>query len=812
MKKSLYLIFTVLILTFILASCTLNKVNENKNSDNSSSVVIEENTKTVSGKVILTYSDDLDKENLLSVLGVTKYTDLKGMKKLIIDTELEAKKVLSVINYDGIKGIVKVEPNYLFEVDAEIPETEVQAEELSQVRALSDNPLYYYQWALNNEKDANGNLIPGHFDAENVWKLSTGKDVKVAVIDTGVDGGHPDLSANMIAAWDTVNATTIADPKNAIGYGTHGSHVAGIIASVDNNTGVVGLAKDAKIMAIPFLSVPEGVTYAQLAVAVEWAVENGAKILQNSWGGPGYRQVLKDIFDYAMENNVSVVVSTGNTHIDENWGFPNTIPGIIGVGASDVHGQLASFSSRGDSVSVTAPGVKILSTIARSTVDGPTTDYDFGSTNEPYQFMNGTSMASPYVSAVAALLYEKYPNATPYQIRKVMEITASNNGAWNVDTGYGVVNPIAALSATLPTETGANFTVKVKDSFGEAVPAAYVSLKRSNGASYYAKTDSNGEAKFVQIDPATYDVIVGGPDYQDMTAPNSRMEEQRQATINNVSVADGETSRDVTFTSVFSATITKPQAAGDYTVKVLSALDGSEISSLPLAGSSLQITKPATKNFYIKLETTNEPTLPAAFVSDSFESGDFTSVATSTAEATISSWITGGDVSPVATTLLNGKGISAVFGGKPLGISNLTDDQTSRLALNVDLAASVNGYMFNFYYFASTEADYDFFRVYLDGEVKFETSGSAQGTTGISLTGGKHTIIFEYAKDPEVSSTYDVAAVDDVSITKIPDDKSDFDVPVVVNINGNTINFTNNLYYGNILDEFESKTVPWTVF
>ncbi|MDN5341408.1 MULTISPECIES: S8 family serine peptidase [Oceanotoga] len=805
MKKSIILIFSILILMFLLSSCMFDKKNnDDSNRFNSDSTEIKTNIKQTGEEVIISYNDDFDIENLKS-LGFNQYIDLKGMKKLIVKTNYEPKKVKGILENNSVNGVTKIEPNYIYKNEMKAPNLNIEFEDPDLVKSLNNNPLSIYQWALDDEKDKNGNLIPGHFDAENVWKLSTGRDVLVAVIDTGVDGSHPDIRPNIEFAWDTPNST-VTTPDKSKAYHEHGTHVSGIIAGVDNDTGIVGLAKDAKIIAIPYLNVPGGITYGQLAVAIEWAVGKGAKILQNSWGGPGYGQELKDMFDYALENDVSVIVSTGNTHIDENWGFPNTIPGIVGVGASDANGDLAGFSSRGDSVSVIAPGVKILSTVSRGTAG----DFE-GYAEEPYQFMQGTSMASPYVSALAALLYEKYPNATPYQIRKLMENTASNDGSWNVDDGYGVINPLKALKASLPSEEGANFIVEVTNSFGKGVPAAFVSLKRNGKPSYYAKTDAEGKAKFVQIDPDTYDVIIGGPDYLDLNAPNLRMEEERQITVDDVVVVDGESTQSVQFTSTFEAVITKPQAQGDYTIKLKGTM-GEEISTHPITGDSVTITKPATSKFFMEIESTNMPELPAPKLTDDFETGDFSGPTLASTDATVSSWKLGGDVDPVITPILTGQGYSVAFGGKPLKITNLTDEQKSTLSLDLELPEATNGYILNFIYLVSTEEGYDYLTVYVDGEVKFQVSGEKSGDAGVALSAGEHTVVFEYAKDQATSAGYDLAVIDNVSLVKIPDDYEQFNVPVSVNLNGNTISFTHNLYNGSTLDEFETKDAYWTVF
>ena len=290
------------------------------------------------------------------------------------------------------------------------------------------------------------------------WDVARGKGVIVAVVDTGVDLTHPDLRENLVSGISFVNQVEVEDwdnpgqtllepfpNKGPIDDHGHGTHVAGTIAAAMNGIGVVGAAPNAKIMPVKVLSHTRSGFGSDVASGIVWAVEHGAKVINLSLGVYGGSKPVERAVRYALAKGVVVVAAMGNDREDSylEYGihpsYPAALPGVIAVGATDDRDQVASFSNAGKWISVSAPGVDILSTTPTYEVSDPL-PYEYGS-------MSGTSMASPYVSGVAALLLSLYPNMTPAQVKARLESTADDVGITGFDTftGHGRINAARAL-------------------------------------------------------------------------------------------------------------------------------------------------------------------------------------------------------------------------------------------------------------------------------------------------------------------------------------------------------------------------------
>lgn len=290
------------------------------------------------------------------------------------------------------------------------------------------------------------------------WDVTRGKGVTVAVIDTGVDLTHPDLRENLVSGISFVNQVEVEDWENPgqttvepfpnrgpIDDHGHGTHVAGTIAAAMNGIGVVGAAPMAKIMPIKVLSYTRSGFGSDVAAGIVWAVEHGARVINLSLGVYGGSKPVERAVRYALAKGVVVVAAMGNDREDPylEYGihpsYPAALPGVIAVGATDDRDQVASFSNAGKWISVSAPGVDILSTTPTYDVSDPL-PYEYGT-------MSGTSMATPYVSGVAALLLSLYPNMTPAQVKARLEATADDVGLPGFDTytGHGRVNAARAL-------------------------------------------------------------------------------------------------------------------------------------------------------------------------------------------------------------------------------------------------------------------------------------------------------------------------------------------------------------------------------
>ncbi|MBP7936893.1 MAG: S8 family peptidase [Phycisphaerae bacterium] len=278
--------------------------------------------------------------------------------------------------------------------------------------------------------------------AGEVHTSTTGIGVKVAILDSGINYNHPDLNGNYAGGYDFVNSD--ADPTDDNG---HGTHVAGTVAAVDNNVGVVGAAPATSIYALKVLGANGSGSFSNMIAALDWCVANGIQITNNSYGSksdPG--TIVRDAYDKAYAKGVLHVAAAGNNGNPKgsgnNVGYPARYGSVIAVAATDQSDQRAAFSSTGDTVELAAPGVSINSTLM----------------NLGYGTMSGTSMASPHVAGVAALVISAGitdSNGDGWindEVRQILNSTAVDLGASGRDTlyGYGRVDAAAAVARVVP--------------------------------------------------------------------------------------------------------------------------------------------------------------------------------------------------------------------------------------------------------------------------------------------------------------------------------------------------------------------------
>ena len=259
------------------------------------------------------------------------------------------------------------------------------------------------------------------------WDLSktTGGQV-VAVLDTGVDAGHPDLVGHLVPGF---NATS--PRRGPIDDHGHGTMTLGIIAAGANNgVGVAGVGWNAKAMPVKVLA-SDGSGYdADIAEGIDWAVAHGAKVINMSLGGPGNDPVLGAAVQRAIDAGIVVVAASGN---DGNAvpSYPAAYPGVIAVGATDETGTLTDFSNYGSHVDIAAPGRNILSTGPRSLTPSGWL---------PYWYCTGTSCSSPIVAGVAALVKNKWPTLSPAQVEQRLKVLSRDAGPRGTDPYYGAGN------------------------------------------------------------------------------------------------------------------------------------------------------------------------------------------------------------------------------------------------------------------------------------------------------------------------------------------------------------------------------------
>lgn len=292
-----------------------------------------------------------------------------------------------------------------------------------QVQTVPNDPYWSLQWG------------PQKIEADYAWNTTTGNaSVLVAVIDTGIDYDHPDLAANYVAlGYDWVNRDT--DPMDDFG---HGTHCAGIIAAVLNNTvGIAGIA-NVSIMAEKGLDAYGSGVEDDLANAIIHAVDQGADILSNSWGGYGESLLIHDAVRYAYNHSVLVIAAAGNEALSDKL-IPAAYDEVVAVTATDSYDNPASFTNFGDWVEVAAPGVDIYSTMPTYHVTMNDPPY---SKNLNYDYLNGTSMACPHVAGVTALIWSRFTNATRDWVKAQLRYTSDDLGDPGFDEyyGYGRIN------------------------------------------------------------------------------------------------------------------------------------------------------------------------------------------------------------------------------------------------------------------------------------------------------------------------------------------------------------------------------------
>jgi type VII secretion-associated serine protease mycosin len=284
----------------------------------------------------------------------------------------------------------------------------------------SDDPRRSEQWALDR------------LEAEASWDRATGKGVVVAVLDTGVDGSHPDLASSVLPGFDVIDGTDgRVDPNG------HGTHVAGIItADADDALGVAGLAPDASILPVRVLGADGSGDDAGIAEGVLWAADHGADVINLSLGGPEKDPVLAAAVADVVKRGVLVVAAAGNDGAGSNaTSYPGALDGVLAVGATTFADSKAMFSTTGSYVDVAAPGMGVLSSWPGG----------------EHAYESGTSMAAPYVAAAAALLQEEL-GLSGRALSERITSSATDVGAPGRDDlfGAGVLDPLAALTDGAP--------------------------------------------------------------------------------------------------------------------------------------------------------------------------------------------------------------------------------------------------------------------------------------------------------------------------------------------------------------------------
>jgi thermitase len=335
---------------------------------------------------------------------INREIDGKLLKKLDSAYIFRSKSqyVLKLVDYfQNNENVVYAEPNYIL------------------LQNQPNDALYrQHQWNLPMIK------------AEAGWDLTRGdENVVIAVIDTGIELDHPDLSGRITNGYNVLNDND--DPSDNNG---HGTHVAGIIASRTNNgEGVAGITWYNRIMPVKVMGTEGYGTSYDVAQGIRWATDHGADVINMSLGNYQDSSVLQEAIQYAYGQDVVLIGASGNDNSDQP-SFPAAYPEVMAISAVDDNGNRAQFSNFGDYVDVAAPGVNIASTYL----------------NKQYGVLSGTSMAAPHVTALAALIRSLNPELTNQQVTDIITNSADDLGEPGKDNYYGagLINIENALNAS----------------------------------------------------------------------------------------------------------------------------------------------------------------------------------------------------------------------------------------------------------------------------------------------------------------------------------------------------------------------------
>ena len=349
---------------------------------------------------------------------------------------------------------------------------------VAQAVGSPDDPYFGLQWGLTK------------VEAAQAWDVTNGSgSINIAILDTGVDLDHPDLADKLISNINFSNSATTDDV-----YG-HGTHVAGIAAAMTNNgVGVAGLSYTSTIMNVKVLSDAGAGAYSWIASGIIWATDNGAEVINMSLGGSSDSPTLEDAINYAWSKGVVVVAAAGNSGTASPF-YPAYYTNCIAVAATDVNDAKASWSNYGDWVDVAAPGVSIYSTLK----------------NDGYGYKSGTSMASPHVAGLAALVFTTLSDANGDgklndEVRSQIEVNCDDIGVSGI--GHGRINAARAVDS-VPVPPGAISGQVTDAEDGSAISGAQV----SDGIRT-ALTDALGSYTIDNVPPGSYQVIASREGYQ----------------------------------------------------------------------------------------------------------------------------------------------------------------------------------------------------------------------------------------------------------------------------------------------------------
>ncbi len=367
--------------------------------------------------------------------------------------------------------------------------------------------------------------------APNAWPTSTGEGVKVAILDTGIQYDHPDLAANVKGGISLVGAENSTDPARWNDVNGHGTHVAGIVAAVANDLGVVGVAPAAWLYAVKVLA-DNGEGYlSDVVEGIDWCVSNGMQVVNMSFGASEDFYSFRLACSKAYLQGLLLVAAAGNEG-DGGVSYPAKYESVIAVAATDANDDVPSWSSKGPEVELAAPGVGIYSTYRGSS----------------YATLSGTSMASPHVAGAAALLWARCPSLSNDRVRSLLRDLAEDLGApgWDNCYGYGLVRvPVyeVTLSISPPEARGPP---------GGTLSYEVTVTNSGNAADNYSLAASDIEGWELALSEDLVSLTAGGVTSVQLTVtvpPTASLGSSNVVSVTAISLTDGAVRADASCTA-----------------------------------------------------------------------------------------------------------------------------------------------------------------------------------------------------------------------------------------------------------------------
>lgn len=363
--------------------------------------LFEEEKEFDSRELVIKFREDatsLEKETILNGFRVKKVDSQKVGNYYLVSVSKGTDLQLLADKFLKNKQVEYVEPNY--EIEAHY---------------TPKDPKYSKQWYLKK------------LNMPKAWDVSKGAShVTVAVVDGGVQINHPELTGKIVKPYNAVTGGTTYPVDD------HGTHVAGIIAATINKTGISGIAPNVKIMPVNVFD-GEFADSFDIADGITYAADSGADIINLSLGSYYYNSVMESAVRYAASKGVIIVAAAGNDDSSYET-YPAAFDHVLGISATEKNDRITWFSNFGSYIDFSAPGQDIYSTVSRSS----------------YASYDGTSMASPVVAGVTALILSKNPFLSPSQVTGILKSSSVDRGkkGWDALYGYGRIDAYKALVKT----------------------------------------------------------------------------------------------------------------------------------------------------------------------------------------------------------------------------------------------------------------------------------------------------------------------------------------------------------------------------